>query len=208
MAIAITALPNRCSLYQALLWVAEERPPVEDLIFDSLPDPSEVAVEEKHKRELLVVLKTGKIRAEGVLWGLRGPVITLENPLTEVQPRYWEWTKVDWQDSVLWTEGGQFTEITVPAGALLATFPSDERPLALQAPSRERGRGRPPKFDWRAFYAEIAVLADLDNLPDTQAELERAMARWCFETWGYEPGESTLRQAVSPIYNHPRKVRK
>jgi hypothetical protein len=94
MAIAITALPSRCSLYQALLWIVEERPPIEDLIFDSLPDPSGAAVEEKHKRELLVALKTGTIRAEGVLWGFRGPVITLENPLTEIQAKYWEWEKL------------------------------------------------------------------------------------------------------------------
>jgi hypothetical protein len=215
MAIAITTLPSRCSLYQALLWVAEERPPIEDFIFDSLPDPSGVAVDEKHK--LLVALKTGTVRAEGILWGLRGPIITLENPLTEIEPKYWEWQKVDWEDSVLWTDSfgdgrndGQFTEITVPAGALLKTFPSDERPLALQALSREGSsrRGRPRKFNLPAFYAEIAVRADLDGLPDKQAELERAMAEWCSLTWGEVPGESTMRQYVSPIYSHPRKARK
>jgi hypothetical protein len=217
MANTITSLPSRCSLYQAFLWVAEECPPIEDLIFDSLPDPTWMAVEEKHKRDLLVALKTGTLRGEGVLWDLRFPRPKLENPCTDIEPKYWEWEKVDWQDSVLWIARSgdvrndrQFTEITVPAEALLKTFPSERKPLALEAPSREGSsrRGRPPKFNWPAFYAEIAVRADLDGLPDTQAELERAMAEWCSLTWGEVPGESTVRQFVSLIYSHRRKARK
>jgi hypothetical protein len=59
VANSITTLPSRCSLYQALLWIAEEVPPIEDLIFDSLPEPTWVPLEDKHKRELLVALRTG-----------------------------------------------------------------------------------------------------------------------------------------------------
>ena len=213
----ITTLPRRCSLYQALLWVAEECPPIEDLIFDLLPDPTWVAVEEKHKRDLFVSLKTGILRAEGGLWDLRMPRFKLENPCTEIEPKYWEWRNVEWDVSVLSIDslGGrgftdkEFTEITVPAAALLKAFPSEKKPLALEAPSQESSRrGRPPKFNWPAFYVEIVVRADLDCLPDTQAELERAMADWCSLTWGEVPGESTLRQVLSPIYSHPRKARK
>jgi hypothetical protein len=214
---AITTLPSRCSLYQALLWVAEECPPIEDLIFDSLPDPTWVAVEQKHKRDLLVALKTGTLRGEGGLWDLRFPRAKLENPCTDIEPKYWEWGKVDWKKSVLRTDSlgdgrhdREFANITVPAAALLMTFPSEKKPLALEAPSREGSsrRGRPRKFNLPALYAEIAVRADLDGLPDKQAELERAMADWCSLTWGEVPGESTLRQYLSPIYSHPRKARK
>jgi hypothetical protein len=209
---AITTLPSRCSLYQALLWVAEECPPIEDFIFDSLPDPTWVAVEEKHKRDLLVALKTGTLRGEGDFWNLRFPRLKLENPCADIEPKYWEWGKVDWERSVLRTgrHDGEFTNITVPAVALVMTFPSEKKPLALEAPSREGSsrRGRPRKFNLPALYAEIAVRADLDGLPDKQAELERAMAEWCSLTWGEVPGESTLRQYLSPIYSHPRKARK
>ena len=104
----------------------------------------------------------------------------------------------------------EFTEITVPALALLKAFPSEKKTLALEAASPEGSdrRGRPPKFNWPAFYVEIAVQADLDGLPEKQAELERVMADWCSLTWGEVPGESTLRHALSPIYSHPRKARK
>jgi hypothetical protein len=122
MVNAVTTLPKRCSLYQALLWVADECVPIDDVIFDSLPEPTWVPVEEKHKRDLFVALKTGIIRAEGMLFGFRGLAITLEAPLTEIEPKYWEWQKVDWDEYALWTDrdsrnDGQFTEITVPAVA-------------------------------------------------------------------------------------------
>jgi hypothetical protein len=217
VANSITTLPSRCSLYQALLWIAEECPPIDDLIFDSLPEPTWVSLGEKHKRELFVALKTGTLRAEGSLWDLRGGRFKRENPCTEIDLKYWDWPKVDWEASVLSIDSSgtgfidkEFTEITVPAAALLMTFPSERKPLALEVPPQEvrNRRGRPPKFNWPAFYVEIAVRADLDGLPEKQAELERAMAQWCSETWGSEPGDSTVRQAVSPIYSHPRRARK
>lgn len=214
MANAITTLPSRCSLYQALLWLAEECPPIEDLIFDSLPDPTWVALEEKHKRDLFVALKTGSLTSEGDLWDLHFRRLRLD-PCIYIEPKHWEWEKVDWEKSTLRADRlndgrGEFTNITVPAVTLLMRFPSEKKPLVLEAPSPEGGsrRGRPRKFNLPAFYAEIAVRADLDGLPDTQAELEREMAEWCSLTWGEVPGESTLRQYVSPIYCHSRKARK
>ncbi len=75
---------------------------------------------------------------------------------------------------------------------------SDERP----AP------GRRPKYDWDQMYAEIAVRADLDGLPDRQAELVDAMAQWCLDNWGEEPARSGLSEKIAPIYRHLRRVRK
>jgi hypothetical protein len=66
-------------------------------------------------------------------------------------------------------------------------------------------RGRPRKYDWDSFYVEIAVLADLDGMPETQADLERLMADWCNENWEDQPSESMVRSKISSIYNHPRK---
>ena len=82
---AIATLPQRCSLYQALLWVVEQIPPIENLIFDSLP-PRWVVIEDKHKRELLVALKLGTLRAQGDLWDLRGPRFRLENECADISP--------------------------------------------------------------------------------------------------------------------------
>jgi hypothetical protein len=69
---------------------------------------------------------------------------------------------------------------------------------------KNRG-GRPPKYDWEAFFVEITVRADLDSLPNTQAELERDMAEWCFDAWGEQPAESVIRDKISRIFKHPRK---
>ena len=66
-------------------------------------------------------------------------------------------------------------------------------------------RNRPTKYDWDAFFAEIVIRADLDGLPDVQADLERDMADWCLEHWGEQPSESTIRTKVSGIYRHPRR---
>ena len=56
------------------------------------------------------------------------------------------------------------------------------------------------------MYVEIAVRADLDNLPETAAELERDMADWFQEHLDTVPGETQLKKTISSIYNHPRKT--
>jgi hypothetical protein len=220
-----TPVPDRCLLYQALLWVAEEFVPVDDRIFLSLPDRSWSSVKDEHKRDLLLALRSEALPARGVLWATHGPCLKIEDQCAEIEGAVWEWERIEWEDSTLWVERTKckrddktwkchsFEAITVPVDVLLATFPPEKnsRGIALQPPSREeegRRRGRPQKFHWSEFYSEIAVRADLDNLPETQAELERDMADWCSETWGDVPSEARLREMVSPIYRHPRKARK
>jgi hypothetical protein len=61
-------------------------------------------------------------------------------------------------------------------------------------------RGR-PSHDWEAFYIEIIRRANTpDGLPDKQADLEQSMLVWCQSKWGKEPGISTVREKISPIY--------
>jgi hypothetical protein len=101
----------------------------------------------------------------------------------------------------------------MPTAALLKAFPSEKKSTEFTAelpssPAPGIQKGRPPKYDWPAFHAEIAIRADLDGLRDTQAELERAMAEWCLRTWGREPPESMVRDNVSRIYRERRKARK
>jgi hypothetical protein len=77
--------------------------------------------------------------------------------------------------------------------------------LPLPEPPTRRG-GRPEKYRWDEFYAELVVRADLDGLPPTQAELIDAMAKWCQKRWGTEPAVSVLKEKVALIYRHPRKA--
>jgi len=221
MASSQIPLPTRCLLYQALLWVAEEIPPIEDGLFRSFSEPSWVVVKEEHKRALLIALRSGTIPTEGIAFGwLARPYTKLGWQTVEIRPVYWEEGNVDWKRSALtverWEQNqkleGSFRVVTMPTAALLKAFPSEKKSTEFTAelPSPAPGiqKGRPPKYDWLAFHAEIAIRADLDGLPDTQAELERAMAEWCLRTWGREPPESMVRDNVSRIYRERRKARK
>ena len=61
--------------------------------------------------------------------------------------------------------------------------------------------GRPVEYDWDAFTIEIIRIADLDGLPETQAELISQILEWCSLTWGKEPAESSVKSRISLIYN-------
>jgi hypothetical protein len=216
-------LPERCLLYQALLWTAQQSPPIEDRLFLALPEPNDFAVGESHKRDLLLALMTGHIGAVGIFWGERGkPLSAIEDQSVKINPNCWDWDKVEWKDSTLrvvenrpaW---GSFNLITVPVSTLMQIFPSPHEmaPIfpnqlegKLQQTHSQIRKGRPMKYDWSAFYAEIIVRADLDGLPDTQAELERAMSEWCLDVWGESPGESTMRERLALVYTHKRKASK
>jgi hypothetical protein len=108
------------------------------------------------------------------------------------------------------TAGFLFCEITISTSDLFSRFPAEamavtnSASLAPETPSPRRA-GRPPKYDWDRFFAELIVRADLDGLPATQAELVSQMANWCLENWGEQPADSVLKERTAAIFNHPRK---
>jgi len=220
-------LPDSCLLYQALFWVSDSVRPISDTHFVSLPEPAVLGPTNADKRELLLALMSGRLKAEGIFYGDEGHRLhEFEDQTCDVRPNFWELGDVDWKESSLGAPDqsgatGAFTLITVRTSELMEVFPdplepaqgitdtartSSEQTMA-PAPTTKK-RGRPPIYDWSAFFVEIIVRADLDGLPDSQAELERSMADWCQQTWDASPGDSTIRDKISPIYNHPRKVRK
>ena len=68
--------------------------------------------------------------------------------------------------------------------------------------------GRPPKYNWEEFYTEIIVRADLDGLPETQADLVRDMRGWFIDKLDDCPVDSELKKRIAPIYKHPSKALK
>jgi hypothetical protein len=81
-----------------------------------------------------------------------------------------------------------------------ATEKNDEQPaenLTAKAP-----RGRPPEHDWNSMHGEIVRLADLDGLPETQAELMAHLRNWFSERYDTEPQQSELYRRVSPIWQY------
>ncbi len=220
-------LPDRCLLYQALLWVSDSVRPIRDTHFLSLPVPATLGPTDENKRELLLALMSGHLKADGIFWGdERHQNHEFEDQTVDLSPSFWELGDVDWQESSLQSPdrsgaAGAFNLITVRTSELMEVFPDPSEPTkgitdAARNTSEQtiapapttRKRGRPPTYDWSAFFVEIIVRADLDGLPDSQAELERSMADWCQQTWDVSPGDSTIREKISPIYNHLRKARK
>lgn len=92
-----------------------------------------------------------------------------------------------------------FSRITVQTTDLFRLFPrAATSGLTIETGSKV---GRPPKYRWDDFFAE----ADLDGLPQTQAELIGQMATWCIENWGDQPAESVLKERTAQIFRHRRK---
>ena len=214
-------LPDRCLLYQALFWVSGFVRPVQDTHFLLLPDPAVLGPTDEDKRELLLALMSGHLKADGIFWGDEGHQLhEFEDQTCDVRPNFWELGDVDWQESSLQAPDlsgatGAFNLITVRTSELMEVFPDPSVPAQIERLEAELDtmnantptpatakRGRPPTYDWSAFNVEIIVRADLDGLPESQAELERSMADWCQDQWGASPGDSTIREKILPIYNH------
>ncbi len=95
---------------------------------------------------------------------------------------------------------------TGDAGLIDDDVPVDEQtvvPDVIHQPRPERGR--PPKYLWDDFWREVVRIADLDGLPETQAELEEVMAQWCEDNWNEQPGTSTIREKIAPCYQRDRQ---
>ncbi len=101
-------------------------------------------------------------------------------------------------------------KISAVAGGVIAALGQDRirdeiAPARNPSPQPERKRGRPPAYDWDAFYIEVIRIANTsDGLPTTQSELERKMAQWFVNRYDKEPGETTLKDRVRRIYKHVR----
>ncbi len=224
-------LPDHCLLYQALLWVSHSVRPIDDDLFLQVPPPATPKPTDDDKRELLAAILSGHLKAMGK-WGVdnEGTFAELERETVELPADPWELDMSHWE--IYWEgssmhppdyfgETTPINSITVKTDQLMAVFPPppDSGKLTADTPRTATGgdnspaptptkRGRPPSYDWPEFHAEIAVRADLDNLPETQAELEKDMADWCQDKWGEIPATSTIRDKISPIYKHKRKAGK
>jgi hypothetical protein len=137
------------------------------------------------------------------------PEICIEEEWTRLQNGGWKKISV-WFPSPICLDApdtGQtaHTDIRITMSAIDELWPSGAC-AAVPAPEGRRGR---TGYDWEPFWIEVVRLADtVDGLPDTQAELETTMQKWCLKTWRKEIGESTMREHLSPVYANKRKGQK
>jgi len=60
--------------------------------------------------------------------------------------------------------------------------------------------GRPPKWDWEGCAIALIAYANTpDGLPESQAAIERLMATYFNDRYGYEPSESLIREHAAKI---------
>ena len=88
------------------------------------------------------------------------------------------------------------------------TIVTGEKPQPRPTPRRQPRPqlGAPPKYAWAAFDKEIKRIKKSDGgLPETQADLEGMMLQWCEDKWDRQPGLSTVRERLSPIYQELRR---
>jgi hypothetical protein len=56
-----------------------------------------------------------------------------------------------------------------------------------------------PKYDWDAFWREVARSILFDGVPESQAAFVRRMLDW-FDTRGEAPDPSTIKKKLSPLW--------
>lgn len=116
----------------------------------------------------------------------------------------WGHATVNWGDSTVRFPSTRYqsqpyliTEVEVHRNNLvdrLAT--SDPNSAAHQ---KNKG-GRPEEYDWVGFYHEVIRIADMDGVPDSQAELVKRLLDWFRTKHDKYPGDSTVKVRVSKLY--------
>ena len=74
----------------------------------------------------------------------------------------------------------------------------DDEPVEALAHSRNP-RGRPQKFAWDKFYAEVAARRD-DLLGMKRDAAIQTMVGWFEKTLGEKPGFTTVKEKLVPIF--------
>jgi len=80
--------------------------------------------------------------------------------------------------------------------------------LASSAPAPNRSTkpivkhpgGRPEKWDWIAFAAEMVRLANTPDGLDGRPAVTKLMKQWCMDNWGDEPSDSMIHDKMSVLY--------
>jgi hypothetical protein len=70
----------------------------------------------------------------------------------------------------------------------------------LPEPVKARGRGgRPPKWDWDAFWIEVVLSVRDKGRPEPPSLLVNEMLQWFENTTGKQPASSEVRKRVSAL---------
>jgi hypothetical protein len=104
----------------------------------------------------------------------------------------------------------KWRELIIRSQQLVAVFEAENieafNEIAVTYPADQPEKAKPgakPEFEWGKIQTKCNALMDHhgDFTPDDpdwdcQARLETALMKFCQETWGHEPGASTLREKL------------
>jgi len=229
MAAPYDPSPDIVGFLQAVAWVLHRAPPIAEEVFDAAPAiPTESERQSADIRSLVRALRSGEVVAVsdiGVHRNRRVDRAYGKLRSFPIPPRYWDIEQILWAHGALFLsrhwegvskvvasqevglprrfhelEGpAVWTHIRLPIAKLKELFP-EPSPSSAPAEKLKQG-GRPPKYKWPEFTAQLILLAEHDQLPERQAECERKMQAWCLEAWGEPtPSESQIREQVGAVY--------
>lgn len=116
-----------------------------------------------------------------------------------------EWRDIDWDSGIVMIEpswsGSPVTCVPIQPllgrDEFLRVFDIDARPGQIQV--RDRG-GRPPRYDWEAFWVEICCRVYKEELPETRAEIVRKMESWFADRGQENIDKRTIEKKLSKLY--------
>lgn len=123
-----------------------------------------------------------------------------------------DWIYVDLESYLAWRNASFGVMIGVSQQATMATgqpsgaqghkaeVPADQGAPPDPAPARPKSRGgAKPTYEWSSFDSEVVRFAKSDDRPRSIRAFAGQMLSWCLETWGKEPGETTVRNRISKV---------
>lgn len=148
-----------------------------------------VSLQRALAQDLVHRLRTGDLIGRGFTVGNVLPVTVPEE--------FWTTVELDMDASAVTGHGITFTGVLISWRPNAPAEASDCK-VAPGQKSRNSG-GRPGKFDWEAFAAELVRLANTpDGLPNEQA-LRQHMLAWCAANFSEEPADSTFRDKLAKL---------
>jgi hypothetical protein len=107
---------------------------------------------------------------------------------------------------VLWQH--VLEQLNAPTALLMRQLLKEAKEEAAVSAGEKRSApqgGRPPKYDWDAFWIEIAIYAALNNLEEGhRSELQTHMMKWAAEHWADPPEDATIRGRLRKLYEAAR----
>jgi hypothetical protein len=178
--------------------------------------------------DLFKALRSGDIQAAGFLATKRVDEqvrVNRLNPWTEfsymgheverspIPSMFWDRMGVKWHLGLSRSYDREYTDIVMERRKVLELWPLPDNWGATDSvpgQARQSRRGRKPQYSEQEFLALCVCEANVNGLPDTQAEFVESMAKLASVLWGQEqtPGETWLKERVRTIYEQRERHEK